>query len=123
MERKIETFAFRYGDTNGFMEWYRYNPAQGLWIDKMDGTMQAKRCQMTEEELAALETVIRENHIDTWNDFCKLELCMCSGSSWTLHVTYKDNAAEYIHAMGHSEGPEGFAEGRKAISAFFEKFL
>lgn len=120
---KIDTFSFRYADTNGFMEWYRYNPAQGLWIDKCDGGMQAKRCQMTEEDLEALEQVIRENGIEKWNDFCKLELCMCSGNSWTLHVTYKDTAEEYIHAMGHSEAPEGFAEGKAALTAFFQQFL
>ena len=61
---KIDTFSFRFADTQGFMEWYRYNPAQGLWIDKFDGTMQAKRCQMTEEELDELEAVIRENKIN-----------------------------------------------------------
>ena len=44
---KIDTFSFRFADTQGFMEWYRYNPQQGLWIDKFDGTMQAKRCEMT----------------------------------------------------------------------------
>lgn len=120
---KIETFSFRFADTNGFMEWYRYNPAQGLWIDKCDGGMQANRCQMTEEELDALEQVIRENGIDAWNDFCKLELCMCSGNSWTLHVTYRDTTEEYIHAMGHSEAPEGFAEGKAALEAFFQPFL
>ena len=48
---KIDTFSFRFADTQGFMEWYRYNPQQGLWIDKFDGMMQAKRCEMTEEEL------------------------------------------------------------------------
>lgn len=120
---KIDTFSFRFGDTNGFMEWYRYNPAQGLWIDKFDGTMQAKRCQMTEEELEELEKVIRENKINEWNDFCKLDMCMCSGNSWTLHVTYKESKDEYIHAMGHSEGPEGFEKGKAALEAFFEKYL
>ena len=120
---KIDTFSFRFADTQGFMEWYRYNPQQGLWIDKFDGTMQAKRCEMTEEELDELERVIRENKIDTWNDFCKLDLCMCSGNSWTLHVTYKDTMDEYIHAMGHSEGPEGFEEGKKALDAYLDRFL
>ena len=120
---KIETFSFRYGDTQGFMEWYRYNPQQGLWIDKFDGTMQAKRCQMTEEDLEELENIIRANKIEEWNDFCKLDLCMCSGNSWTIHVTYKDSIDEYIHAMGHSEAPERFEEGRKALNAFFAKFL
>ena len=38
----IDTFSFRYADTAGFMEWFRYNPAQGLWIDRCDGAMQAK---------------------------------------------------------------------------------
>ena len=51
----IDTFSFRYADTAGFMEWFRYNPAQGLWIDRCDGAMQAKRCRMTEEELAELD--------------------------------------------------------------------
>ena len=51
---KIDTFSFRFADTQGFMEWYRYNPQQGLWIDKFDGMMQAKRCEMTEEEKKAL---------------------------------------------------------------------
>ena len=37
----IDTFSFRYADTAGFMEWFRYNPAQGLWIDRCDGAMQA----------------------------------------------------------------------------------
>ena len=120
---KIETFSFRYGDTQGFMEWYRYNPQQGLWIDKFDGTMQAKRCQMTEEDLEELEGIIRENKIEAWNDFCKLDLCMCSGNSWTIHVTYKDSIDEYIHAMGHSEAPEGFEQGKAALAAFFERFL
>ena len=120
---KIDTFSFRFADTQGFMEWYRYNPQQGLWIDKFDGVMQAKRCEMTEEALDELEAVIRENKINEWNDFCKLDLCMCSGNSWTLHVTYKDTMEEYIHAMGHSEGPEGFEEGRKALGAYFERFL
>lgn len=120
---KIDTFSFRFGDTNGFMEWYRYNPAQGLWIDRFDGIMQAKRCQMTEGELEELERVIRENKINEWNDFCKLDMCMCSGNSWTLHVTYKESNDEYIHAMGHSEGPAGFEEGKAALEAFFEKYL
>ena len=57
----IDTFSFRYADTAGFMEWFRYNPAQGLWIDRCDGAMQAKRCRMTEEELAA--SGIRPNTI------------------------------------------------------------
>ena len=39
----IDTFSFRYADTAGFMEWFRYNPAQALWIDRCDGEMQAKR--------------------------------------------------------------------------------
>ncbi len=120
---KIDTFSFRYGDTAGNMEWYRYNPVQGLWIDKFDGMMQAKRCQMTEEELAELEQVICDNRINEWNDFCKLDLCMCSGNSWTLHVTYEGTNEEYIHAMGHSEGPEGFEEGRQALTAFFRRYL
>ena len=120
---KIDTFSFRFGDTNGFMEWYRYNPAQGLWIDKFDGIMQAKRCQMTEEELEELEKVIRENKINEWNDFCKLDMCMCSGNSWTIHVTYRESNEEYIHAMGHSEGPEGFEKGKAALEKFFEKYL
>lgn len=120
---QIETFSFRYGDTQGNMEWYRYNKEQGLWIDRFDGRMQAKRCQMTEEELTELENIIREYKIHEWNDFCKLEMCMCSGNSWTLHVTYRDSKEEYIHAMGHSEGPEGFAEGKRALEAFFEKYL
>ena len=51
----IDTFSFRYADTAGFMEWFRYNPAQGLWIDRCDGAMQAKRRRMTEEELAELD--------------------------------------------------------------------
>ena len=42
----IDTFSFRYADTAGFMEWFRYNPAQGLWIDRCDGAMQAKRGRM-----------------------------------------------------------------------------
>ena len=64
----IDTFSFRYADTAGFMEWFRYNPAQGLWIDRCDGAMQAKRCRMTEEELAELEEIIRAHKIDEWND-------------------------------------------------------
>ena len=79
----IDTFSFRYADTAGFMEWFRYNPAQGLWIDRCDGAMQAKRCRMTEEELAELEEIIRAHKIDEWNDFCKLDLCMCSGKAGT----------------------------------------
>ena len=51
----IDPFSFRYADTAGFMEWFRYNPAQGLWIDRCDGAMQAKRGRGTEEELAELE--------------------------------------------------------------------
>lgn len=39
----IDTFSFRYADTAGFMEWFRYNLAQGLWIDRCDGAMQAKQ--------------------------------------------------------------------------------
>lgn len=120
---KIDTFSFRFADTNGAMEWYRYNPAQGLWLDKCDGKMRAKRCEMTEAELDELERVIREHRIQEWNDFCRLELCMCSGNSWTLHVTYRDTAEEYIHAMGHSEVPEGFWEGKAALTAFFAKYL
>ena len=85
--------------------------------------MQAKRCRMTEEELAELEEVIRAHKIDEWNDFCKLDLCMCSGNSWTIHVTYRESRDEYIHAMGHSEAPDGFAEGKRAIEAFFERYL
>ena len=119
----IDTFSFRYADTAGFMEWFRYNPAQGLWIDRCDGAMQAKRCRMTEEELAELEEIIRAHKIDEWNDFCKLDLCMCSGNSWTIHVTYRESRDEYIHAMGHSEAPDGFAEGKRAIEAFFEPDL
>ena len=76
----IDTFSFRYADTAGFMEWFRYN-------------------------------------------FCKLDLCMCSGNSWTIHVTYRESRDEYIHAMGHSEAPDGFAEGKRAIEAFFERYL
>ena len=119
----IDTFSFRYADTAGFMEWFRYNPAQGLWIDRCDGAMQAKRCRMTEEELAELEEIIRAHKIDEWNDFCKLDLCMCSGNSWTIHVTYRESRDEYIHAMGHSEAPDGFAEGKRSIEAFFERYL
>ena len=100
-----------------------HNPQQGFWIDKFDGMMQAKRCEMTEAELDELEQVIRENRINEWNDFCKLDMCMCSGNSWTLHVTYKDTLDEYIHAMGHSEAPEGFEEGKKALETFFERYL
>ncbi len=118
---KIDTFSFRYGDNQGFMEWYRYNPAQGLWLDKFDGTMKANRCRMTEADLEELETIIRTNQIETWDGFCRLEACMCSGNSWVLHVTYQDG--EPIHAMGHSEAPEGFETGKQALSAFFEKFL
>lgn len=120
---QIETFSFRFGEANGHMEWYRYNKEQGLWIDKFDGRMQAKRCRMTEAELEELEKIIRENKIDTWNGFCKLELCMCSGNSWTLHVTYAGNTECFIHAMGHSEAPEGFAEGKQALEAFFDRYL
>lgn len=120
---KIDTFSFRFGDTSGFMEWYRYDPARGLCIDKFDGKMKKVQCEMTEAELDELEKVIRENKIDTWNGFCKLDMCMCSGNSWTLHVTYKDSNDEYIHAMGHSEGPEGFEIGKQALEAYFEKFL
>ena len=47
----IDTFSFRYADTAGFMEWFRYNPEQGLWIDRCDGAMQAKRCRMTRIKL------------------------------------------------------------------------
>ena len=79
--------------------------------------------QMTEEELAELEEIIRAHKIDEWNDFCKLDLCMCSGNSWTIHVTYRESRDEYIHAMGHSEAPDGFAEGKRAIEAFFERYL
>ena len=57
----IDTFSFRYADTAGFMEWFRYNPAQGLWIDRCDGAMQAKRCRMTEEELADLMGMERDS--------------------------------------------------------------
>ena len=119
----IASFSFRYANTDGFMEWFRYNPAQGLWIDKCDGVLRAKRCRMTEDELAELEEIIRKNKIDEWNGFCKLDLCMCSGNSWTLHVTYKESGEEYIHAMGHSEEPEGFAEGKRAIESFFGRYL
>ena len=77
----------------------------------------------TEEELAELEEIIRAHKIDEWNDFCKLDLCMCSGNSWTIHVTYRESRDEYIHAMGHSEAPDGFAEGKRAIEAFFERYL
>lgn len=48
---------------------------------------------------------------------------MCSGNSWTIHVTYRESRDEYIHAMGHSEAPDGFAEGKRAIEAFFERYL
>ena len=78
---------------------------------------------MPEEELAELEEIIRAHKIDEWNDFCKLDLCMCSGNSWTIHVTYRESRDEYIHAMGHSEAPDGFAEGKRAIEAFFERYL
>ena len=91
--------------------------------DRCDGAMQAKRCRMTEGELAELEEIIRAHKIDEWNDFCKLDLCMCSGNSWTIHVTYRESRDEYIHAMGHSEAPDGFAEGKRAIEAFFERYL
>lgn len=118
---QIETFSFRYGDNRGFFEWYRYNPAQGLWLDKYDGTMQAKRCEMTEEMLAALAELIRANGIESWDGFCRLENCMCSGNSWVLHVTNRDGTE--IHAMGHSEAPEGFSAGKAALTAFFGKFF
>ena len=120
---KIDTFSFRFADTKGFMEWYRYNPQQGLWIDKCDGKMQTVRCEMTEEDLAGLEEVIRRNRINEWNDFCRLELCMCSGNSWTIHVTYKDEKEGYIHAMGHSEAPDGFEVGKKALEEYLDRFL
>ena len=74
-------------------------------------------------ELAELEEIIRAHKIDEWNDFCKLDLCMCSGNSWTIHVTYRESRDEFIHAMGHSEAPDGFAEGKRAIEAFFERYL
>ena len=38
----IDTFSFRYADTAGFMEWFRYNPAQGLWIDRCDEAMEER---------------------------------------------------------------------------------
>ena len=91
---------------------------QGLW----NGFAITRR-RMTEEELAELEEIIRAHKIDEWNDFCKLDLCMCSGNSWTIHVTYRESRDEYIHAMGHSEAPDGFAEGKRAIEAFFERYL
>ena len=120
---KIDTFSFRYGDNQGFMEWYRYSKEMGLVIEKFDGERKTAQCELTEADLEELERVIRENRIDAWNDYCKLDLCICSGSSWTLHVTYEDSMDTFIHAMGHSEGPEGFEEGKKALEAYFEKFL
>ena len=66
---KIDTFSFRFADTQGFMEWYRYNPQQGLWIDKCNGKMQTVRCEMTEEDLDGLEEVIRRNRINEWKEF------------------------------------------------------
>lgn len=48
----IDTFSFRYADTAGFMEWFRYNPAQGLWIDRCDGAMQAKH--LTDSQRASV---------------------------------------------------------------------
>lgn len=117
---KIDTFSFRFGDTTGFMEWFRYDRAQGLQIDHWDGKMTKKQCMLTEEDLAELAAVIEKNGIDQWNGFCKLELCMCSGNSWVLHVTDEDGGE--IHAMGHSEGPEGFTQGKKALETFFDRF-
>lgn len=118
---KLDTFSFRYGDNQGFMEWYRYNKAQGLWLDRFDGVMRTNRCKMAEEDLEELEAVIRSNRIDQWDGFCRLDACMCSGNSWALHVTYQEGAT--IHAMGHSKAPEGFAEGRNALGMFFDRFL
>lgn len=118
---QIDTFSFRYGDNRGFMEWFRYNPAQGLWLDRFDGRMRANRCNMTAADLEELERLIRANGIEKWDGFCRLEDCMCSGNSWVLHVTYREG--EPIHAMGHSQAPQGFEEGKKAIEDFFEKFF
>ena len=118
---KIDTFSFRYGDNRGFMEWFRYNPAQGLWLDHFDGRMRANRCTMTETDLEELERVIQAGGIKEWDGFCRLEDCMCSGNSWALHISYRDGAA--VHAMGHSQAPEGFADGKAALENFFEKFF
>lgn len=118
---QIETFSFRYGDNQGFFEWYRYDPAQGLWLDKFDGQRQEKHCEMPKEELAALAEILHANAIESWDGFCRLEYGMCSGNSWVLHVTYREGAE--IHAMGHSEAPEGFEAGRAALTAFFGRFF
>ena len=118
---KISTFSFRYGDNLGHTEWYRYNENQGLEIHVFDGKMKAARCQMTEEALSRLGELVEKEGIARWDGFCELNACMCSGNSWALHITLADGTA--VHAMGHSVGPEGFEEGRKAMGAFFAEYL
>lgn len=120
MTENIESFSFRYGDTGGRMEWFRCEKGQGLWLEQFDGERRQGRCDITEADLAELERVIQSNHISDWNGFCRLDLGMCSGNSWVLHVTYTNRRE--IHAMGHSEAPEGFAQGKAALEAFFAPF-
>ena len=103
---------------NGFA----YNPAQGLWIDRCDGAMQAKRCRMTEEELAELEEIIRAHKIDEWNDFCKLDLCM-QRQQLDDSCDLQGKQGRIYSCDGTQRSTDGFAEGKRAIEAFFERYL
>lgn len=116
----IETFSFRYG-TDGFMEWYRCEAGGELRLERFDGERRTLCRAVTAAEMEQLEEIIRTAGIAAWDGFCRMELGMCGGNAWALHVTYRDGTA--IHAMGHSEVPAGFAAGRAALADFFGAYL
>ncbi len=121
--QELKAFSFRYGKNDGSMVWYRLDNEKGVnvGINLYDATTKEQkelRCEPQQQTEHALREILEQYHAQTWDGFYDIDACKCDGDSWVFHVYGKDNTE--IHAMGHSQYPDGFWNMKQALDVFFD---
>lgn len=117
--KEWKSFSFRYGRNDGHMAWYRLDDEKGLniGIDLYDGKERSLRCEPEQIWAERLASLLETHQAEKWDGFYDIENCICAGDSWVFHAYAKDG--QEIHAMGHSQYPEGFWEMKAALDELF----
>lgn len=74
-----------------------------------------------EEDYAALEQIIIEHDLQSWNGFSGSDPFIMDGEGFGLYIVFEDNSE--LIASGSNRWPDGFDEAEQAIENVFTQIL